>query len=159
MYIKKLTDASVLKRGDLLIVLKWWKYCYDDVFADLRKSTGTPVIQFYRHRQEPVPWVRRWKNGKCFRHPRTTNERRATCAANTPTEVLESYGLAFKVRPKRSSHRLPTSFDDIFLRHQRSWKEYRRTQRKAVGSINRRMHSPLFWVRKATIVAKRRRAC
>jgi hypothetical protein len=149
MYIKKLTNSNALKRGELLIVLKClWLY-RDDAFIDLRKGTKTGVIQFYRHRQGPVPWVGRWKNGRCFRHPRTTNERRANCATTTPTEVLESHGLAFKVRPKRSSHRLPTAYDDIFLHHQRSWKEYRRTQRKVVGSINRRMHSPPFWVRKA----------
>lgn len=46
----------------------------------------------------------------------------------------------------RSLHRLPTSYDDVFLRYQRSWKEYRRTQRKVAGSINRRIHSPPIWV-------------
>jgi hypothetical protein len=146
MYIKKLTNSNLLERGELLIVLKClWLY-RDDAFIDLRKGTKTGVGQFYRHRQEPVPWVSRWKNGRCFRHPRTTNERRANCAADTPKEILENHGLAFKVRPKRSPHRLPTTYDDIFLRHQRSWKEYRRTQRKVVGSINRRMHSPPIWV-------------
>jgi hypothetical protein len=146
MYIKKLTNSNALKRGELLIVLKClWLY-RADAFIDLLKGTKTGVAQFYRHRQEPVPWARRSKNGRLFRRPRTTNERRANCAITTPTEVLESHGLAFKVRPKRSSHRLPTAYDDISFHHQRSWKEYRRTQRKVVGSINRRMHSPPFWV-------------
>jgi len=151
MYIKKLTNSNVLKGGELLIVFKCLGPYHDDALIDLRKGTGIGVVQFYRHRREPVPWVSRWKNGRRFRHPRTTNERRANCAAKTPMEVLENHSLAFKVRPKRSSHRLPTAYDDIFLRHQRTWKEYRRTQRKVVGSINRRMHSPPIWVRQNTI--------
>jgi hypothetical protein len=158
MYIKKLTNSNLLKRGELLIVLNCLGR-YDDALIDLRKSAQTGVVRFYRHREEPVPWVGRWKNGRCFRHPRTTNERRANCAVNTLTQVLENHGLAFKVRPKRSSHRLPTVYDEIFLRHQRSWKEYRRTQRKVAGAINRRIHSPPFWARESTIAAKRRRAC
>jgi hypothetical protein len=146
MYIKKLTNSNVLKRGELLIALKrLWLY-RDDAYIDLRQGKKTGVVQFYRHRQGPVPWVSRWENGRCFRRPRTTNERRANCAVNTLTEVLENHGLAFKVRPKRSSHRLPTVYDDIFLRRQRSWKEYRRTQQKVVGSVNRRIHSPPIWV-------------
>jgi hypothetical protein len=83
MHIEKLIYSSVLKRGESLIVLKCSKRCHEDVLTDLRKSLGTRFIRFYRHRQEPVPWVRRWKNGRCFRRPRTTNERRAYCAANT----------------------------------------------------------------------------
>ena len=144
MYIKKLTNSDLLKRGELLIVLKClWLY-RDDAFIALRKGTKTGVVQIYRHRQEPVPWVSRWKNGRCFRHPRTTNERRANCAASTSREILENYGVAFKVRRKRSSPRLPTTYDDIFLRYQRNWKEYRRTQRKNPSCINRRIHSSLF---------------
>ena len=146
MHIKKLTNSNALKRGELLIVLKCLGR-YDDALTDLRKNAQTGVVRFYRHRQEPVPWISRWKNGRCFRHPRTTNERRANCAANTSTEVLENHGLAFKIRPKRNPHRLPTTYNDILLQHQRSWKEYRRRQRKVVGAINRRIHSPPFWVR------------
>jgi hypothetical protein len=153
MYMKKLTNSNVLKRGELLIVLKClWLY-RDDALIDLRKGTKTGVVQFYRHRQEPVPWVSRWKNGRLFGHPRTTNERWANCATSTTREILENYGVAFKVRRKRSSHRLPTAYEDIFLRHQRSWKEYRRKQRKVVSSINRRMHSPPFWVRVNAVCA------
>jgi hypothetical protein len=144
MHIEKLTTCSDLKRGDLLIVLKCWEL-YRDVFVELIKGTETRVVQFYRHREEPVPWVSRWKNGRCFRHPRTTSERRANCATSTTREMLENYGVAFKVRRKRSSHRLPTTYDDIFLRQQRSWKEYRTTQRKVAGSINRGIHSLPVW--------------
>lgn len=146
MYIKNLTNSNLLKRGELLIVLKClWLY-RDDAFIDLRKGTKTGVVQFYRHRQEPVPWVSRWKKGRYFRHPRTTNERRANCATRTTKEILENHGVAFKVRRKRSSHRLPTTYDDIFLQYQRNWKKYRRTQWKDVDCISRRIHSPPFWV-------------
>ena len=141
MHIKRLANSSVLKRGELLIVLKCSKRYHDDAFIDSLKGTGAGVIQFYRYRQEPVPGVRRWKNGKCFRHPRTTNERRVNCATRTTREILENHGVAFKVRRKR----MPTTYDDIFHRYQRSWKEYRKTQPKVVGPINRRIHSPPFW--------------
>jgi hypothetical protein len=145
MHIKKLTNSSVLKRGESLIVLKSSNRYDDDVLIDLRKSLGTRFVQFYRHRQEAVPWVSRWKNGRCFRHPRTTNERPANRAPNTTREILEDRGIAFKIRPRRSWHRLPTTYDDIFLRYQRSWKEHRRAQRKNTRSINRRIHSPTYW--------------
>jgi hypothetical protein len=145
MNIKKLTNSSVLKRGELLIVFKClWLY-RDDASIHLRKGTETGVVQFYRHRQEAVPWVSRWKNGRCFRHPRTSNERRANCPNSTTKEILENHGVAFKVRSKRGWQRLPTTYDDIFPQYQRSWKERRRTQRKIVGPINRRIHSPPFW--------------
>jgi hypothetical protein len=143
MHIKKLTNSNVLKRSESLIVLKCSKRYHDDVLIDLRKSIGTRFVQVYRHRHEPEPWVRGWKNGRCFRHPRTTNERRA----NTTSEILEDQGIAFKIRPKRGWHRLPTTYDDIFLRYHRTWKEHRRTRCKNADGINRRIHSPPFWDR------------
>ena len=39
---------------------------------------------------------------------------------------------------------LPNAHDDLSLRYQRSWKEHRGIQRKNVGNINRRIHSPPF---------------
>jgi hypothetical protein len=77
MRVKKLTDSSVLKPGELLVVLHCLNQCGFDALGGSRKSIGVGVVQFYRHRQEPVPWVRRSKNGRLFRRPRTTNERRA----------------------------------------------------------------------------------
>jgi hypothetical protein len=145
MHIEKLTNSSALKRGESLIVLKCSKRYHDDVLIDLRKIIGTRFVQFYRHRQEPIPWISRWKNGRCFRHPRTTNERRADYAANTTREIFESQGIAFKIRPKRGWHRLPSAYNDVFLRYQRSWKEHRTTQCKNADGINRRIHSLLFW--------------
>ncbi len=143
MHIKKLTNSNALYRGELLIVLKCLGR-YDGALTDLR-TAQTGVVRFYRHRQEPVSWVSRWKNGRCFRHPRTTNERRANCATSTIREIIENHGVTFKVRPTRNSHRLPTTYDDIFLRYQRSWKGHRCVQRKNTRSINRRVHSPTFW--------------
>ena len=145
MRIKKLTDSSVLKPGELLVVLHCLNRCGYDAFVDLRKSIGTELLQIYRHRQEPVPWTGRSGNGRLFRRPRTTNERRAHFSNKATKEILESNGLALKLRQKRNSHVLPTAYDDLSLRYQRSWKEHRGIQRKNTSSINRWFHSPLFW--------------
>jgi hypothetical protein len=158
MHIKKLTNSIALKRGDLLMVLNCLGR-YDNALTDLRKNAQTGAVRFCRHREGPVPWVSHGTSGKFFRHPRTTIERRANCVTSTTRDILENYSLSFKVRTKRSPHKLPTTYNDICFLHQRSWKEYRRTQRKAIGSINRRIHSPPFWARESTMAAKRRRVC
>ena len=145
MRIKKRTDGSVLEPGQLLVVLHCLNQCGYETLVDLRKSIGSGVVQFYRHRQEPVPWTRRWKNGGLFRRPRTTNERRAHFSNKATKEILESHGVAFKLRQKRNSRMLPDIYDDLFLRYQRSWKEHRRAQRKNANSVNRWFHSPRFW--------------
>jgi hypothetical protein len=144
MRVKKLTDSSVLKPGELLVVLHCLNQCGFDALGGSRKSIGVGVVQFYRHRQEPVPWVRRSKNGRLFRRPRTTNERRAHFS-NEAKEILESHGDTFKLRQRRNLHRLPNAHDDLSLRYQRSWKEHRGAQRRTAGCINRRIHSPPFW--------------
>ena len=146
MRIKKLTDSSVLKPGQLLVVLHCLNQCGYDALTDLRKSIAIGVVQFYRHREEPVPWTRRSKNGRLFRRPRTTNERRAHFSDKATKEILEFHGVAFKLRQERNSERLPNAHDDLSLRYQRSWKEHRRSQRKNARSINRRIHSPPYWV-------------
>jgi hypothetical protein len=125
MHLKKLTNAVVLKRGDLLIALKFWEHHRYGANVDSLHGSGTGVFALYRHRQEPVAWVSHRENRKLFRHPRTTNERRANCATTTIKVVIENQGVTFKVRPTRSSHRLPTTYDDIFLQYQRNWKKYR----------------------------------
>jgi hypothetical protein len=145
MHIKKLTDSSVLKPGELLVVLHCLNRCGFGGLGGLRKSIGAGVVQFYRHRQEPVPWIGRSKNGRLFRRPRTTNERRAHYGNEATEEILESRGVAFNLRQKRNSHRLPDIYRDLFLRYQRSWKEHRGIQRKNASSINRWFHSPPFW--------------
>ena len=88
MRIKKLTDASILEPGQLLVVLHCMTERGSDAFVDLPKRVGTGVVQFYRHRQEPVPWTRRSGNGRLFRRPRTTNERRAHFSNNATEEIL-----------------------------------------------------------------------
>ena len=145
MRIKMLTDGSVLAPGQLLVVLHCLNQCGSVALVELRKSIGTGVVQFYRHRQEPVPWTRRSKNGRLFRRPRTTNERRAHFSDKATKEILEFHGVAFKLRQERNSERLPNAHDDLSLRYQRSWKEHRGIQRKNASSINRQIHSPPFW--------------
>jgi len=145
MRLEKLTESSVLKPGQLLVVLHCLTERGSDALVDLRKSIGIGVVQFYRHRQEPVPWTRRSKNGRLFRRPRTTNERRAHFSNEATKEILKSRGIAFKLRQERNSNRLPNAHDDLSLRYQRSWKEHRGAQRKTGGCINRRIHSPPFW--------------
>jgi hypothetical protein len=115
-----------------------------DALSGLRKSIGAGGVQCYRHRQEAVPWIGRSKNGRLFRRPRTTNERRAHFCNNATEEILQSYGVVLKLRKRRDSDRLPNAHDDLSLRYQRSWKEHRGAQRKTGGCINRRIHSPPF---------------
>ena len=142
MRIKKLTDSSVLKPGELLVVLHCLNQCGSDALGGLRKSIE--IVQFYGHRRA-VPWIGRSKNGRLFRRPRTTNERRAHYGNEATKEILKSRGVAFKLRQERNSNRLPNAHDDLSLRYQRSWKEHRGAQRKTGGCINRRIHSPPFW--------------
>jgi len=56
-----------------------------------------------------------------MRHPKTTQER---CRNGRPEE------REF-VRPKRSPRQLPTAYDDVWVKHSKSWKE--RRQRKQWG--------------------------
>ena len=118
--------VAVLKPGQLRVVLHCLSQCgFDALFDDLRKSMRIGVVQFYRHRREAVPWIGRSKNGRLFRRPRTTNERRAHYSNEATKEILVSRGLAFKLRQERNSNRLPNAHDDLSLRYQRSWKEHR----------------------------------
>jgi hypothetical protein len=133
MCIEKFEDSTVLRHGQLLAV------------AEPNSSLELGSVQIYQYRRDPVPWVGRLKNCSLFRHPRTTSERRAYFSTTAVKEILESHGIAFNVRRKRSSHRLPNSWDDISPLYQRSWKKYRKTQRRDGGSIDRRFHSPALW--------------
>src|SRR6516225_10915311 len=109
MRIKKLTNSTVLKPGQLLVVLHCLNQCGSDALFDLRKSIRIGVVRLYRHRQEPVPWIGRSGNGRLFRRPRTTNERRAHCSNEATKELLKSRGVAFKLRQERNSNRLPNA--------------------------------------------------
>jgi hypothetical protein len=108
----------------------------------MQQSAESGRLQFYRNRQEPVPWITRAKHGRIFRRPRTTNERRAYFSNNATEEIFEPYGAVLKLRQKRKWHMLPNAHDDLSLRYQRNWKEHRGIQRKNTSSINRRIHSP-----------------
>jgi hypothetical protein len=127
MRFEKLKDSSLLKPGELLVVLK------NTAFFQLQQSAESGRLQFYRNRQEPVPWINRVKHGRLFRRPKTTNERRAHFSNKATEEILQSYGVALKLRQKRKSHMLPNAYDDLSLRYQRSWKEHRGTQRKKIS--------------------------
>jgi hypothetical protein len=143
MNIEEIESSTTLKSGQLITVWKAWRW-----FAFYAgPETSTPEFQLYRHRRDPVPGVHRSKHGRFFRHPKTTNERRATVATRTFKDFLEAHGAVFKLRRKRTSNALPSLYDDIYIRHQRSWKKHRLTQRKCSDEINRQIHSPPFWVR------------
>jgi hypothetical protein len=51
---------------------------------------------------------------------------------------------SLQMRQKRNPHILPTAYDDLFIRYQRSWKVNRHTQPKNAGNINRRNPQPSF---------------
>jgi hypothetical protein len=112
MRFEKLKDSSLLKPGELLVVLK------NAAFFQLQQSAESGRLQFYRNRQEPVPWINRVKHGRMFRRPKATNERRAHFS-NATEEILQSYGVALKLRQKRKWHMLPNAYDDLSLRYQK----------------------------------------
>jgi hypothetical protein len=145
MHVEKIISSNVLKPGQLLAVLKCHKFYGNTGFFYLQQSLDGGHLHFYRHRQEPVPWISRVKHGRLFRRPRTTNERRAHFSNKATKEIVESHGVTLKLRHKRKSHLLPNAYDDLSLRYQRSWKEHRGTQAKNAGKINRRFHSPPYW--------------
>jgi hypothetical protein len=137
MRIEKIENSNALRRGQLLAVAKLWRL--------FNSGLESGLVQFYRHRWEPVPGVSRVKHGRLFRRPRTTSERRDTSAIRTTEEIVEFHGAAIKLRQKRSSHWLPNAYDDLSIAYQRTWKEHRRTQRRNAGSIDRRIHGAPFW--------------
>ncbi|EPP7233250.1 hypothetical protein ACTOJ1_000104 [Shigella flexneri] len=78
----------------------------------------------------PVPNLRRRGYCKYFRKPRTIQERRY----NSSPEIFEYDDLIIKVkmRARRSSKNLPSSWDDIYRSNYKnnSWKKYRKQQWK-----------------------------
>jgi hypothetical protein len=145
MRFENIKNSNLLKPGELLVVPKCCKLYGDSALLHLPEIVEIGLLQFYRHRQEPVPRISRAKHGRIFRGPRTRNERRAHFSNNATEEILEPYGAALKLRQKRKWHMLPNACHDLSLRYQRSWKEHRRAQRKNSRNINRRIHSPSFW--------------
>ena len=103
----KLKDTTFLSREEPPVVLK------NTAFFQLQQSAGSGRLQFYRNRQEPVPWINRAKHGRFFRALRTTNERRAYFGSKATEEILQSYGVALKLRQKRKSHMLPNADHDL----------------------------------------------
>jgi hypothetical protein len=146
MRIKKLNNSNALKPGQLLVTFKASIFYGNTAFARLRQRLEPELLQFYRHRRGPVPVTGRVRHRRLFRRPKTTNERRADFSNNEATnEILQSYGVAIKLRQGRNSQLLPNTYDDLSIRYQRSWKKHRGTQRKRADSINRRIHAPPLW--------------
>jgi hypothetical protein len=143
MKIQKIEASDALKPGQLLATRSGWRLLGSVALTDL--ESGNRQFQFYRHRRDPVPGIHRPKRRRIFRRPKTANERRAGFAAPKNRESIADPELAYTVRKKRSPHRLPDVYDDVFIHYQRSWKEHRRNQWKKVGLINRQVHAPPFW--------------
>ena len=146
MRIEKIKNSSLLKPGELLVVSKCCKFYGNSTLLHLPKSRRNWASAILPTSSGAGSRISRAKHGRIFRRPRTTNERRAHFSNNATEEILESYGVALKLRQKRKWHMLPNAYHDLSLRYQRSWKEHRRNQQKSAGSINRRIHSPPFWV-------------
>jgi hypothetical protein len=108
MRIEKIKNSNVRKPGQLLVVPKYCKLYGNTAFFRLRENAEIGLLQFYRHRQEPVPWISRAKHRRLFRHPRTTNERRTHFSNEATKEILESYGVAFKLRQNENRICCPT---------------------------------------------------
>jgi hypothetical protein len=105
MRIEKIENSNLLQSRALLVVEKLWRF----------SNSGLEVgpVRYYRHRRDPVPLVGKVKNGRLFRRPRTTNERRAHFSNNATEEILQSYGVGLKLRQKRKWHMLPDAYDDF----------------------------------------------
>jgi hypothetical protein len=75
--------------------------------------------------------------GRLYRNPRTQQERRLNGSHEYRRVEIEvgagTCELRIRIRGKRSVRMLPEAWHDIPRGKQRSWKEHRRTQYKAVG--------------------------
>ena len=143
MKIQKIEANETLRPGQLVVTRREWRFLEFIPFPD--PETGSQQFQSYRHRWDPVPGTRRPKRRRNFRHPKTANERRASFAAPKSQEHLGDLHLGYTVRKKRSPHRLADLYDDVWIQHQRSWKEHRKNQWKKLSLINREVHAPPFW--------------
>jgi len=142
MKLQKIDESDALKSGQLLATPRKWRLLGSIAFPDC--ESGSWQYQFYQHRRDPVPGIKRSKRRRNFRHPKTANERRASFAAPKNREHLGDPDLAYTVRKKRSPCRLPDLYNDARIQYQRSWKEHRRQQHKKTNCTNRQIHSPPF---------------
>jgi hypothetical protein len=142
MKIEKIETSNTLEPGQLLVAWNDWRWFTSDAFSS--SEGGARTLQFYRHRRQPVPGTRRPKRRRNFRHPHTTNERRANLKVLGNAEAVNEL-TPYRIRSKRSANRLPDAYDDMFIRYQRTWKRRRQTQRKDINNISRQVHRPLFW--------------
>lgn len=80
-------------------------------------------------RNGPVPFTRRRRTGRYFRHVKTLGEMRDLQGLEAELEDTEEYPFRLKLRSRRK--KLPTLWDDIMIaKRGRSWKHHRKTQYK-----------------------------
>lgn len=64
-----------------------------------------------------------------FRNPRTRQERAVDARLYRELAEIRAFGpFVSRLRGGKRGHGLPTSYDDVFIRTQRSWKRTRKTQ-------------------------------
>ena len=143
MKTQKIEVSEALKAGQFLATRNGWRWIGSVTLTD--SETGSREFQFYRHRRDSVPGIKRAQRRRNFRHPRTANERRASFAAPKNRASLADPDLAYAVRKKRSPYRLPDLYDDVWIQYQRSWKEHRRNRWQNAARINRHVHAPPVW--------------
>jgi hypothetical protein len=71
---KNSTIATFLSQG---CCSKCCRLYGNAAFFHLQQSVESGLLQFYRHRQEPVPWINRVKHGRLFRRPKPVTGLRA----------------------------------------------------------------------------------
>ena len=89
--------------------------------------------QAFRYRQDPVPGVRKWRGGSCFRSPRTTQELSSGYIADDEDRSLLTAAQVHKITFASLRRDLPSAWDDILrgdYRKHVSWKRKRDTQYK-----------------------------
>lgn len=78
-------------------------------------------------RRGPVPHTGKRGGYGGWRHIKTTQERRASCAAEADEDVLT---FRVKLRARRNAVNLVNAWDDVARHVERNWKRHRRTQWK-----------------------------
>src|SRR5262249_51468024 len=131
MKVEMIETSYTLEPGQLLATWNDWRWVASEPFLFSEGAIG--ALHFNPHRRPPVTGTRHPTRRRNFRHPHTTNERRASLKVLASAEGVAVY----RIRLKRSANRLPNRYDDMVIRYQRTWKKHRRTQRKYINSIGR----------------------
>ena len=75
----------------------------------------------FKYRYDPVPGVKKRKNGSYMRRMKTTQERRINCL---------HYLEGIHIRGKRKHKYLVNAWGDYWIYNQRNWKKFRNKQYK-----------------------------